>query len=186
MRRFLFPALTGLALGLSAGLPQAQAANVSTELPPAIDGCFRQSIAGVFDIGSAGDAALFDYFLANIDVERFGQYNYKRAWHDWGDNGDIKRLALYEYFDLMAQKRAEHGGGVTEIDARLADNPAVTGDGIHHIVARIGFEDGSSAPIVVLAAGCKAFGFMYGGNNLRAFADPNLVEKLYAEGKRAP
>ena len=86
----------------------------------------------------------------------------------------------------MARKRGEHGGGTAAVEARLADHPSVRGDGIYHIVARVGFNDGSAASIVVFSSGCKAFGFMYGGNDLRALVDVNLIERMYRSGVRAP
>ncbi|MDF0601550.1 hypothetical protein P1J78_12465 [Psychromarinibacter sp. C21-152] len=166
--------------------PAAAAVSVRTELPPSIDQCFKRSLAGIFDAARTTDRALFEYFLANINVDQFGRYNFKRAWLDWGDNAEIKRLALYEYFSLMAKKRREHGGGTAGVEARLADHPAVRGDNVHHIIARVGFNDGSSASIVVFSAGCKAFGFMYGGTDLRGLVDVNLIEKMYRDGARAP
>lgn len=187
MSRKIITLAASLIFALGANLNTASADTyVKTELPASIDSCFKQSLAGIFDIGSSDKAALFDYFLANIAVDQFGAYNFKRAWRDWAEEPELQRLALYQYFDLMAQKRSEHGGATAGIDARLADQPVVSGDNMYHIVARVNFSDGSSASIVVLSAGCKAFGFMYGGADLRGLVDVNLIEKMYRDGARAP
>ena len=170
------------------GSPQARAdgAYVKTDIPASIETCLKASLNELFGINRSHRKSLFDYFLANIDVERFGRYNYKRAWVDWGQNSEIKRLAIYEYFQLMAGRRGEHQGDTTSFDARLADRPLVTGDNVYHIVARVNFASGSSTTIVVFTFGCRAFGFMYGGSNLRAFVDPSMIERSFRSGKRAP
>jgi len=173
---------------LLGGTPEARAssASVRADIPASIEECFKTRIAGTFNISRADKKSLFEYFLAMIDIEQFGRYNFKRAWVQWGQNAAIKRLALYEYFQLMASSRAEHAGNTTRVDARLADRPLVTGDNVYHITARVHFADGSSAVIVVFTRGCKPFGFMYGGTNLRSLVDVNLIERLYRNGKRAP
>lgn len=158
---------------------------LKTDIPANIEKCTKTGISELFDINRSDQKSLFEYFLANIDVEQFGKYNFKRAWKEWGQNSEIKRLAIYEYFQLMASRRSEHQGDTTGIDARLADRPLVTGDNIYHIIARVGFADGSSTTIVVFSVGCRAFGFMYGGTNLRSLVDVNLIERLYRSGKRA-
>jgi hypothetical protein len=187
MLRFLTIVSALLTFSLADTEPaKAQGAYVKTDLPASIETCMRHGLTELFSINRSDKAALFAYFLDNIDVERFGRYNYKRAWMDWGQNNEIKRLAIYEYFSLMAGRRGEHTGGTTGFTARLADRPIVTGDNIHHIVARVDFEGGSSTTIVVFTAGCRAFGFMYGGTNLRAFVDAGSVERLYRSGRRAP
>ena len=164
----------------------AQGAYVEAELPSSIEACMKSGLTELFGINRGDRKALFEYFLAHIDTEKFGSYNYKRAWRDWGRNSEIKRLAIYEYFALMAGRRGEHQGDTSSFHARLADRPLVTGDDIYHVVARVNFDDGSSTTIVVFTAGCRAFGFMYGGTNLRAFVDANMIERLYRSGKRAP
>lgn len=182
-------AIFSACLLLSLGEPspaRAEGAYVETDIPASIETCMRTSLTELFSINRSDRKALFEYFLANIDVERFGRYNYKRAWTEWGRNSDIKRLAVYEYFQLMAGRRGEHQGNTTSFEARLADRPLVTGDNIFHIVARVNFAGGSSTTIVVFTAGCRAFGFMYGGSNLRAFVDAGMIERLYRSGKRAP
>ena len=170
------------------GCTQAKAdgENVETEIPASIENCLTTSLSELLNISRSDRKSLFEHFLANIDVERFGSYNFKRAWKDWGENSEIKRLALYEYFHLMTGKRSEHQGGTTAFSARLADRPLVTGNDVYHIVARVDFADDSSTTIVVFTVGCQAFGFMYGGANLRSFVDASLVERLYGTGKRAP
>ena len=167
---------------------QARADNAyaATDIPPDIEECLKTSLIELLDIGRSDRESLFNFFLANIDVERFGSYNFKRAWRDWASNSEIKRLALYEYFHLMTGRRSEHPGGTTAFNARLADRPAVTGNNVYHIIATVDFEDGSSTTIVVFTVGCKAFGFMYGGSNLRSFVDGNMIERLYRAGERAP
>ncbi len=165
---------------------RATSASVQAEIPASIESCFKSKIAGILNINRADKKALFDYFLDLIDVEQFGRYNFKRAWVQWGRNEEIKRLALYEYFSLMASNRAEHGGDTTRISARLADRPLVSGENVYHIAARAHFADGSSAVVVVFTHGCKPFGFMYGGSNLRSFMDVNLIERQYRAGKRSP
>ncbi len=159
---------------------------VRAEVPAAIEGCFKTKIAGILDISRSDKRALFNYFLDMIDVEAFGRYNFKRAWVQWGQNEAIKRLALYEYFSLMANNRAEHGGNTTQVTARLADQPQVSGANRYHIVARAHFSGGSSAVVVVFTQGCDPFGFMYGGTNLRSLVDVNLIERQFRAGKRAP
>lgn len=165
---------------------RADGAYVKTDLPPGIETCLATGLNELLGINRADKRTLFQYFLGNIDIENFGNYNFKRAWRDWGQNSEIKRLALYEYFQLMAGKRSEHQGGTTAIDARLADQPIVSGTNVYHIVARVDFADGSSTTIVLFTVGCKVFGFMYGGANLRSFVDASMVERLYRSGKRAP
>ena len=165
---------------------RAQGTHVKTELPTSIKACMKTSLNELFGINRSDRQALFEFFLANIDVEQFGRYNYKRAWQEWGQNSKIKRLAIYEYFALMAGRRGEHQGGATSFNARLANRPLVTGNNIHHIIARVDFAGGSSTTIVVFTAGCRAFGFMYGGANLRSFVDASMIERLYRSGKRAP
>ncbi|MGI9389560.1 MAG: hypothetical protein ACR2O1_05825 [Boseongicola sp.] len=165
---------------------RAQDDNANTEIPASIQKCLKTNLNELFGINRSDRKSLFEYFLANIDVEQFGRYNYKRAWRDWGQNSEIKRLAIYEYFKLMAGRRGEHQGDTTSFDERLADRPLVTGKNIYHIIARVNFADGSSTTIVVFTAGCRAFGFMYGGANLRSFVDASLIERLYRSGKRAP
>ncbi len=177
---FLAPPLT------EATQAKAQGANVKTELPASIEACMKTSLNKLLGINRSDRQALFEYFLANIDVERFGGYNYRRAWREWGQNSEIKRLAIYEYFALMAGRRGEHQGGATSFNARLANRPLVTGNNIHHIIARVDFAGGSSTTIVVFTSGCRAFGFMYGGANLRSFVDASMIERLYRSGKRAP
>ncbi len=165
---------------------RAQGAYVRTELPASIETCVKTNLNELLGINRSDREALFEFFLANIDVERFGRYNYKRAWREWGQNSEIKRLAIYEYFALMARRRSEHQGGATSFNARLANRPLVTGKSIHHIIARVDFAGGSSTTIVVFTSGCRAFGFMYGGANLRSFVHASMIEKLYRSGKRAP
>lgn len=165
---------------------RADTAYVETEVPASIEACVKTGLQELLSIDRSDRKALFEYFLGNIDIERFGRYNFKRAWKDWGRNSEIKRLAVYEYFQLMAENRGEHKGDTVSFQARLADRPLVTGDNIHHIVARVNFSSGSSTTIVVFTAGCRAFGFMYGGSNLRSFVDANVIERLYRSGKRAP
>ncbi|MCG6885164.1 MAG: hypothetical protein LJE62_15555 [Silicimonas sp.] len=165
---------------------RAQGAYVETDIPASIESCLKGSLTQLFGINRSDRASLFEYFLSNIDAELFGRYNYKRAWVDWGKNSEIKRLAIYEYFQLMAGRRGEHQGDTTSFEARLADRPIVTGKDIHHIIARVNFAGGSSTTIVVFTHGCDAFGFMYGGANLRAFVDASTVERLYRAGKRSP
>ncbi|MBT8425162.1 MAG: hypothetical protein KJO67_09320 [Silicimonas sp.] len=165
---------------------RAEGANDKTDIPANIEKCLKTGLNELFGINRSDRSSLFEYFLANIDVEQFGRYNYKRAWQEWGQNSEIKRLAVYQYFQLMAGKRGEHQGDTTSFDARLADRPLVTGSNVHHIIARVNFAGGSSTTIVVFTSGCRAFGFMYGGANLRAFVDANLIERLYQSGKRAP
>lgn len=164
----------------------ADGAYVKTDIPPSIEKCLTTGLSELLDINRSDQKSLFEYFLANIDIEQFGNYNFKRAWTDWGQNSEIKRLALYEYFKLMAGKRSEHQGGTKAVDARLADRPLVTGNNVYHIVARVNFADGSNTTLVVFTVGCQAFGFMYGGANLRSFVDANLIERLYRTGRRAP
>ena len=170
------------------GSTQARAddAYVKTDIPASIETCSKTGLNELFGINRSDRKSLFEYFMANIDVELFGRYNYKRAWTEWGQNSGIKRLAVYEYFQLMAGRRGKHQGDMTSFDARLADRPLVTGDNIYHIVARANFAGGSSTTIVVFTSGCRAFGFMYGGANLRSFVDASLIERLYRSGKRAP
>ena len=165
---------------------RADSAYVKTDIPASIEQCLATSLSELLDINRSDQRSLFEYFLARIDIDSFGRYNFKRAWSDWGKNSEIKRLALYEYFELMAGRRSEHQGGTTAVDARLADRPAVTGNNVHHIVAKVSFADGSSTTLVVFTIGCQAFGFMYGGANLRALVDANMIERLYRSGKRAP
>jgi hypothetical protein len=165
---------------------RAQGAYVKTELPASIETCIKTGLTELLSIRRSDQKSLFEFFLDSIDVEMFGRYNYKRAWTEWGQNSEIKRLAIYEYFDLMAGRRVEHQGDTTSFTARLADRPLVTGTDIHHIVARVNFSDGSSTTIVVFTSGCSAFGFMYGGTNLRSFVDASMIERLYRAGKRAP
>ena len=165
---------------------KADGAHVNTNIPHSIEKCLKTGLSELLDINRSDRESLFKYFLANIDIEQFGNYNFKRAWADWGQNSEIKRLALYEYFRLMAGKRGEHQGGTKAFEARLAERPLVTGSNVYHIVARVDFADGSSTTIVVFTAGCKVFGFMYGGANLRSFVDASLIERLYRTGKRAP
>ena len=165
---------------------RAEGGYIKTDLPANIETCVATSLTELFSINRSDRSSLFEYFLANIDIERFGRYNYKRAWRDWGQNTEIKRLAIYEYFALMAGRRGEHQGDTTSFTARLADRPIVTGDNIYHIIARVDFEGGSSATIVVFTSGCRAFGFVYGGTNLRSFVDASTIERLYRSGKRAP
>ena len=165
---------------------RSQRTYIETDIPLDIEECLESGLTKLLDISRSDRASLFEYFLANIDIERFGRYNFKRAWVDWASNSEIKRLALYEYFQLMTGRRSEHAGGTTAFNARLADRPAVTGSNVYHIIATVDFEDGSSTTIVVFTLGCKAFGFMYGGANLRSFVDANMIERLYRSGKRAP
>lgn len=165
---------------------KAQSTYVTTELPASIEACMRARLTKLFGIDRSDRGSLFDYFLANIDIEQFGRYNYKRAWLEWGRNSEIKRLAIYEYFALMAGRRGGHQGGTTSITARLADRPLVKGKNIHHIVARVDFAGGNSTTIVVFTSECNAFGFMYGGANLRAFINASTIERLYRSGKRSP
>ena len=159
---------------------------VRAEVPAAIEGCFKTKIAGILNINRSDTRSLFNYFLGMIDVEAFGRYNFKRAWVQWGQNEAIKRLALYEYFSLLASNRSEHRGDTVQVTARLADQPLVTGDNVYHIAARAHFSGGSSAVVVVFTRGCNPFGFMYGGTNLRSLMDVNLIERQYSAGKRAP
>ena len=165
---------------------RADGAHAKTDIPASIEKCLKSGISELFDINRSDQKSLFEYFLANIDVEQFGNYNFKRAWTDWGQNSEIKRLAVYDYFQLMTQRRSEHQGDTTGLDARLADRPLVTGSNVYHIVAQVHFADGSSTTIVVFNVGCRAFGFMYGGTNLRSLVDANLIERSYRSGKRAP
>ena len=175
-------------LSSSMGYAQAVAKGtyVDTDVPSEIEQCLESGIIRLLNISRSDRASLFEYFLANIDIESFGRYNYKRAWVDWASNPEIQRLALYEYFHLMTGRRGEHPGGTTAFRARLAERPAVAGENVYHIIATVDFEDGSSTTIVVFTLGCKAFGFMYGGSNLRSFVDASMVERLYRSGKRAP
>ena len=165
---------------------KAEDTYVKTDIPASIEQCLKTGLNELFAINRGDRSLLFEYFLSNIDVEQFGRYNYKRAWRDWGQNSEIKRLAVYEYFQLMAGRRGEHQGDTTSFDARLADRPLVTGNNIYHIIARVNFAGGSSTTIVVFTSGCRAFGFMYGGTNLRSFVDASMIERLYRSGKRAP
>ena len=171
---------------MNATQAMAQGAYVKTELPASIEACMRTGLTELFGIDRSDREALFEYFMTNIDIEQFGRYNYKRAWLEWGRNSEIKRLAIYEYFALMAGRRGNHKGGTTSFTARLADRPLVKGNNIHHIVARVDFAGGSSTTIVVFTSGCRAFGFMYGGANLRAFVNASTIERLYRSGKRSP
>ena len=164
----------------------AQGVDVNANIPESVEGCLTTGLNQLFGIGRSDQEALFRYFLSNIDFEQFGRYNYKRAWLDWGNDVEIKRLAVYEYFSLMAGRRGEHQGDTTSFEARLADHPAVKGDNIYHIIARANFEGGSSTTIVLFTNGCNPFGFMYGGANLRSFVNADLIEKQYRSGKRAP
>ena len=164
----------------------AQGTRIETDIPSDIEECLESGLTKLLNISRSDRASLFEYFLTNIDVESFGRYNFKRAWVDWASNPEIQRLALYEYFHLMTGRRGEHPGGTTAFNARLADRPAVTGENVYHIIATLDFEDGSSTTIVVFTVGCKAFGFMYGGSNLRSFVDASMVERLYRSGNRAP
>lgn len=187
MLRFL--AFVSISFTLSSiDIPQARAegAYVKADIPAGIETCLKTGLNELFGITRSDRKSLFEYFLANIDVEKFGRYNYKRAWRDWGQNSDIKRLAIYEYFALMVGRRGEHQGDTTSFDARLADRPLVTGKNVYHIIARVNFAGGSSTTIVVFTSGCSAFGFMYGGANLRSFVDAGTIERLYRSGKRAP
>ncbi len=187
MLRILASLSISLVLATLAGAQaKAQSTSVGTEIPSHLEACVRTGISELFNINRSDRRSLFDYFLANIDVETFGRYNYKRAWLDWGQNAEIKRLAIYEYFQLMASRRSEHQGDTTGFHARLADRPLVTGKNVYHIVARVDFAGGSSTTIVVFSIGCRAFGFMYGGTNLRSLVDPGVIERLYRSGKRAP
>ena len=182
-------AALAISLGLSLigpALAKAAGTEVKTDIPPSVESCLKTGLTELLSINRSDRASLFDHFLNNINEELFGRYNYKRAWVDWGDNAEIKRLAIYEYFQLMASRRGEHEGDTTSFDARLADRPLVKGENIYHIVATVNFAGGSSTTIVVFSSGCKAFGFMYGGANLRSFVDANLIERLYKDGKRAP
>lgn len=165
---------------------RAEETLVETDIPPEVEECLESGIIRLLNINRSDRASLFEYFLANIEVESFGRYNYKRAWVDWASNAEIRRLALFEYFHLMTGRRVEHPSGTTAFRARLAERPAVTGENVYHIIATVDFEDGSSTTIVVFTLGCKAFGFMYGGSNLRSFVDASMVERLYRSGKRAP
>ena len=165
---------------------RAQDASVETDIPASIQECLETSLYGLFGIDRSDKESLFEFFLARLDIEKFGRYNYKRAWVDWGENTELKRFAIYVYFRLMASRRGEHQGGTTSFTARLADRPLVKGDDIHHIIARVNFEGGSSTTIVVFTYGCSVFGFMYGGANLRSFVDASLIERSYKSGKRAP
>ena len=177
------------ALGLvtaGSGPARAQGVAVNTDVPPSIEACVTDSLRELWNIYSDDEQGLFEYFLANIDIEQFGRYNYKRAWVEWGDNADIKRLALYEYVKLMMGERGDHEGVAEAFDARLAERPLVKGDNVYHIILTVDFSDGSSTTIVVFTAGCRAFGFVYGGANLRSFVDPNVVERLYRAGRRSP
>ena len=180
--------LASLLVSYPTGYMQAKAAGtyVETDIPSEIEACLETSLTGLLAISRSDRKSLFEYFLANIDVEIFGGYNFKRAWADWASNPEIRRLALYEYFHLMTGKRSEHPGGTSAFNARLANRPIVTGTNVYHIIATFEFEDGSSTSIVVFSVGCKAFGFMYGGSNLRSFVDANMIERLYRSGKRAP
>lgn len=164
----------------------AQDIRVETEMPAAIEACMKDALTGLLDINRSDNKSLFDFFLSRIDVEKFGRYNYKRAWVDWGRNEEIKRLAIYDYFQLMAGRRGEHQGDTTSFNARLAERPHVSGENIYHIVATVNFAGGTSTTIVVFSSGCQAFGFMYGGANLRAFVDANTIERQYRNGRRAP
>ena len=187
MLRFL--AFFSISLLLSLSDPtqaRADGAHVKTDIPASIETCLKTGLNELFGISRSDRETLFEYFLANIDIEKFGSYNYKRAWREWGQNSEIKRLAIYEYFRLMAGRRGEHQGDTTSFNARLAERPLVTGKNIYHIVARVNFAGGSSTTIVVFTSGCRAFGFMYGGANLRSFVDASLIERLYGSGKRAP
>ncbi|MEM9427379.1 MAG: hypothetical protein AAGA06_11845 [Pseudomonadota bacterium] len=165
---------------------RADGSYVKTNIPASLETCLEAGLNGLFGIDRSDQKSLFEYFLANIDLERFGAYNYRRAWREWGENSEIKRLAVYEYFRLMAGRRGEHQGDTTSFDARLADRPLVKGNNIYHVVARVNFSDGSSTTIVVFTSGCRAFGFMYGGANLRSFVDASLIDRLYRSGRRAP
>ena len=187
----MFRILAVLSVFLVSSLTQytharAEGAYVKADVPSEIEECLKTGIGELLDINRSDQQSLFEFFLTKIDVETFGRYNFKRAWVDWGPNPEIRRLALYEYFHLMTGKRGEHQGGTTAFDARLAERPLVTGNNVHHVVARVEFADGSSTTIVVFTNGCQPFGFMYGGANLRSFVDANLVERLYSAGKRAP
>ena len=165
---------------------KAESVYVETDIPSDIEECVTTGLRELWDFELSDREALFEFFLANIDIEQFGAYNFKRAWRDWGQNSDIKRLALFEYFDLMMGERGEYDSVAEAFNARLADRPLVTGDNVYHIIVRVDFTDGNSTTIVVFTVGCHAFGFVYGGANLRSFVDPNMIERLYRSGKRAP
>lgn len=164
----------------------AQSIPVETEVPPDIEQCVTTGLSELWEIELGDRPALFEYFLSNIDVEQFGAYNFKRAWRDWAGNDEIRRLALFEYFDLMMGERGEYEADPVSFGARLADRPLVTGDNVYHIVVRVDFTDGTRTTIVVFTVGCRPFGFVYGGANLRSFVEPNVIERLYRSGKRAP
>ena len=186
LRTFVFCSVILFFQILDVSQARAQSSYVKTELPESIESCMRAGLTGLFGIDRSDQGALFDYFLTRIDIEQFGRYNYKRAWLEWGQNSEIKRLAIYEYFALMAGRRGQHQGRTTSFTARLADRPLVKGNDIHHIVARVDFAGGSSTSIVVFTSGCRAFGFMYGGANLRSFVDASTIERLFRAGKRSP
>ena len=178
-----------ISLGLVLTVPTQATANgaeVKTDIPDGIKTCLSTGLTELFAINRSDQQALFDHFLDNINQDLFGRYNFKRAWLDWDDNSDLKRLAIYEYFKLMASRRGDHQGDTTSFEARLADRPLVKGENIYHIIASVNFAGGSSTTIVVFTSGCQAFGFMYGGANLRSFVDATLIERLYKDGKRAP
>lgn len=176
-----------LGLTLTVAAPaKAEGAEVKTDIPESVEACLKEGLTKLLGINRADRASLFQHFLDHIDQDLFGRYNYKRAWLDWGENSEIKRLAIYEYFHLMASRRGGHQGDTTSFNARLADRPQVKGEDIYHIVASVNFDGGSSTTIVVFTYGCQAFGFMYGGSNLRSFVSADLVERLYRDGKRAP
>ena len=165
---------------------RADGLSVDTDVPPDIEACVTDSLRGLWNIYADDERGLFEFFLANIDVEQFGRYNYKRAWLEWGDNDDIKRLALYEYVKLMMTERGGYQSEAEAFHARLADRPQVKGEGVYHIILRTDFSDGNSTTLVVFTVGCRAFGFVYGGANLRSFVDPNVIERLYRSGQRSP
>lgn len=171
---------------LGSALARADGAYVKTDIPASIDTCLKTGLQELFNISRSDRKSLFDFFLARIDFDAFGRYNYKRAWMDWGKNAEIKRLAVYEYFRLMTGKRSEFKGNTTSVEARLADHPLVTGNNVYHIVAKVNFAGGDSTTIVLFTVGCDTFGFMYGGTNLRSLVDANMIERLYRAGKRAP
>jgi len=89
-------------------------------------------------------------------------------------------------FQADGRQGSEHSGATADVEAWLSIRPAMRGSTKCHIVTRAGFQDGSSAPIVVFSVGRKAFGFLCGGPNLRALRDANLIKRTYAQGVRAP
>ena len=165
LRILVFLSMSLLLSLMTSAQARADGAEARADIPESIEGCLKTGLTGLLGINRADQQSLFEYFLANIDMEKFGNYK-------WSEVDQVER--------------GKHKGDTTSFDARLADRPAVRGEGIYHIVARVNFAAGSSTTIVVFSSGCRVFGFMYGGANLRSFVNADVVERYYRSGKRAP